>query len=129
MKRNIAGIRNLLQPETMMMAVVKANAYGHGMLRVAQTCLESGANYLAVANLTEALVLRQEKIMAPILVLGVVPEEQADLLLSQHIDVSVVNLESAQVYSRAASPADPARLHIKLDTGMGRIGFQADDEA
>jgi alanine racemase len=129
LKRNIAGIRNLLQPETMMMAVVKANAYGHGMLRVAQTCLENGANYLAVANLAEALVLRNENIIAPILILGIVPEEQAELMVNQHIDASVVNLESAQVYSRAASPAHPARLHIKLDTGMGRIGFQADDEA
>ncbi len=128
-KRNIAAIRNLLQPDTMLMAVVKANAYGHGMLEVAQICLENGADYLAVANVQEALELRQARIMVPILVLGIVPPEQAESLINNDIETAVADLESARIYSRAANQAHPARLHIKLDTGMGRIGFQTDTKS
>ncbi|HNX92378.1 MAG TPA: alanine racemase [Syntrophomonas sp.] len=129
LKRNFAAIRNLLQPDTMLMAVVKANAYGHGMLEVAQICLENGADYLAVANVQEALELRQAGIMVPILVLGIVPPEQAESLINNDIETAVADLESARLYSRAANQAHPARLHIKLDTGMGRIGFQTDTKS
>lgn len=129
LKRNLAAIRKLLQPDTMLMAVVKANAYGHGMLQVAQTCLENGADYLAVANLQEALELRRASILAPILVLGIVPLEQAELLINNDIETAVADLASARIYSQAASPVHPARLHIKLDTGMGRIGFSADEQS
>lgn len=129
LKRNLAEIRKLLNPVTMMMTVVKANAYGHGVSQIAKTCLENGANYLAVANLKEALELRRENIKAPILVLGVVPEEQTDLLINNDIEATVVDMKSAQIYSQAANPDHPARLHIKLDTGMGRIGFQVNDES
>ncbi|NLV20456.1 MAG: alanine racemase [Syntrophomonadaceae bacterium] len=129
LKRNFTAIRNLLQPDTMLMAVVKANAYGHGMLQAAQTCLDNGADYLAVANLQEALQLRQANILAPILVLGIVPQEQAKLLINNDIETAVADLESARVYSQAANPHHPARLHIKIDTGMGRIGFPFDDQS
>jgi len=129
LKRNFAAIRNLLQPDTMLMAVVKANAYGHGMLEIAKICLENGADYLAVANVQEALELRQTGIMVPILVLGMVPPEQAESLINNDIETAVADLESALIYSQAASPAHPARLHIKLDTGMGRIGFQTDEKS
>jgi alanine racemase len=129
LKRNITAIRNLLQPDTMLMAVVKANAYGHGALQVAQICLENGADYLAVANAIEALELRQAGIEAPILVLGIVPPQQAEWLINNNIDTAVADLKSARIYSQAASPAHPARLHIKLDTGMGRIGFQTDEKS
>lgn len=129
LKRNVAAIRNLLQPETILMAVVKANAYGHGVLQVAQTCLENGADYLAVANVQEALELRQAKINAPIMVLGIVPEEQAELMISHEVEAAVADLESARIYSRKADADHPARLHVKLDTGMGRIGFQTDEKS
>ncbi len=118
-----------MQPDTMLMAVVKANAYGHGVLQVAQICLENGADYLAVANVREALELRQAGITAPVLVLGIVPPEQAELLINNNIDITVADLDNARIYSQAASPAHPARLHIKLDTGMGRIGFQTDEKS
>lgn len=128
-RNNIAAIKRLLNPSTMMMSVVKANAYGHGMIRVARTCIEAGAAYLGVATLEEALALRAEHIMVPILVLGYIPLEQAELAVKNHIDATVYNMETAQTYSRLASSDYPARLHIKLDTGMGRIGFQADEAA
>jgi len=126
---NIEAIKQLLAPETRLMAVVKANAYGHGMIRVAQACVAAGAAYLGVATLEEALALRAANIRIPILVLGFISADYAALAVSNHIDVSIFNLASAQAYSRAASSANPARLHIKMDTGMARIGFQEDEEA
>lgn len=111
------------------MLVVKANAYGHGMIRVAQVCAEAGAAYLGVASLEEALELRAADSRTPILVLGYILPEYAELAVRNHIDVSVYHLEGARVYSQAADPDHPARLHIKLDTGMGRIGFKNDAEA
>ncbi|CFX90038.1 Alanine racemase [Syntrophomonas zehnderi OL-4] len=128
-RENIAAIKRLLDPAVKIMSVVKANAYGHGMIRVAQTCIEEGATYLGVATLEEALALRAEHITAPILVLGYIPLSQAEIAVQNHIDVTVYNLEAAQTYARVANSKNPARLHIKIDTGMGRIGFQADEAA
>jgi len=128
LSRNIAAIRALLQPDARLMAVVKANAYGHGVLPVARVCLENGADYLAVANVQEAMEIRQANIHAPIMVLGMVPEEQAALMSRHDIEAAVADLESAQGYSRQASAVHPLRLHVKLDTGMGRIGFQTDEK-
>lgn len=127
LRKNIAAIRHLLNPETMLMSVVKANAYGHGMVKVAQTCIEEGAAYLGVANLEEALELRAEHLTVPILVLGYIPLQQAELVISHQIDATIYSWEAARVYSSLASPDNPARLHIKLDTGMSRIGFQPDE--
>lgn len=126
---NIEAIKQLLKPETMLMAIVKADAYGHGMIRVAQACVAAGVTYLGVATLEEALALRTANIQIPILVLGYISADYARMAVDNHIDVTVFNLESAQVYSRAATPANPARLHIKMDTGMARIGLQADEAA
>lgn len=128
-RANIAAIRRLLDPAVNMMTIVKANAYGHGMIKVAQTCIEAGAAYLGVATLEEALALRTEHITAPILVLGYIPLSQAEIAVQNHIDVTVYNLEAAQAYAEAASSKTPARLHIKIDTGMGRIGFLPDEAA
>lgn len=112
---------------TRVMAIVKADAYGHGMLEVAKTCLEAGASYLGVATLDEALTLRKAGINSPILVLGYVPDECAELAVKNRIDITVYNLSAAQALSKAAvNCCQKAYLHIKIDTGMGRIGFQAD---
>ncbi len=124
---NITAITRLLSPGTILMSVVKADAYGHGMIRVAQACIEAGAGYLGVATLEEALALRAEHIQVPILVFGYIPIDQAEVVVRNQIDATIYNIEAAQSYSRAASAANPARLHIKLDTGMSRIGFQADE--
>lgn len=128
-RRNIKAIRKLLDSQTMLMTVVKANAYGHGMVKVAQACVAEGAAYLGVATLEEALDLRANNIRIPIQVLGFISADYAELAVSNHIDVSIFDLENAKAYSRVASPANPARLHIKIDTGMGRIGFQDKEDA
>lgn len=78
-RSNIGAIKSLLRPQTGLMAVVKANAYGHGMLEVSKLCIEAGAAYLAVANPEEALTLREGGIGAPILVLGWMPRNMLQL--------------------------------------------------
>lgn len=121
---NVREIRRIIKPETKIMAVVKANGYGHGALNIARTALENGADYLAVATLGEGVKLRGQGIEAPILVLGYTTLDQvADLLIYQ-ITTTIFTLEMAQALSKEAlARGEKARVHIKIDTGMGRIGF------
>ena len=105
------------------MAVVKANAYGHGALQVARTALQAGALWLGVARLEEALELRQAGIASPILILGYTPQQQVKLALEQRISMTV--WDSAQIEHTAALAQQTGRraqLQLKVDTGMGRLG-------
>ena len=105
------------------MAVVKANAYGHGAVAVARTALGNGAELLAVANLGEALELREAGIDAPILVLSYVADEAISLAIKQGLSLSVFDESSAEQIIAAARGANAAiKVHIKVDTGMGRLG-------
>ena len=105
------------------MAVVKANAYGHGTVAVGRTALQNGAEMLAVANLGEALELREAGIDAPILVLSTVADEAISLAIKHSLSLSVFDESSAERIIAAASGADAAlKVHIKVDTGMGRLG-------
>lgn len=109
-----------------LMAVVKANAYGHGAERVARTALSHGASWLAVARLSEAVALREAGIEAPILILGYTPASGVPLLLRYAIRQAVVDAGHARALSRAAEKAGGRLLcHMKVDTGMGRVGFDA----
>ncbi len=129
-RSNIAGIKRLISPQTRLMAVVKANAYGHGMVEVAKVCLQEGASYLGVATPNEAVLLREAGINAQVLLLGYMPEEWAETLVQNRIEVTVFNLDTAQALAQAASSCDgEARLHLKIDTGMGRIGFKPDSSS
>lgn len=120
---NLRQIRERVQPQTKIMAVVKADGYGHGALQIAKTALANGADYLAVAILDEALTLRQAGINAPILILGYTPPAQAPLLVQNRITQTVYTLEMAQAISAAAVAVGTNGLvHLKIDTGMGRIG-------
>jgi len=126
-RSNVAGIKRLISPKTRLMSVVKANAYGHGMLEVARICLEEGATYLGVASPREAMNLREQGITAQILVLGYTPEDCTDLMVENRIDTTVFDLNTALALSKAASNMDTeARVHLKIETGMGRIGFKPD---
>jgi alanine racemase len=126
-RNNVAGIKRLISSKTRLMSVVKANAYGHGMLEVARICLEEGATYLGVASPGEAMTLRENDIRAQILVLGYVPENCAALMVVNRIDTAVFDLDTALALSQAASDTDKeARVHLKIETGMGRIGFKPD---
>jgi alanine racemase len=106
------------------MAVVKANGYGHGAAEVARTALANGAEWLGVARLPEAIALREAGFDAPILVFGYTPPAAAGRLLDFDLRQSVYSLETAKAYSAAASTRGKRlRVHVKVDTGMGRLGL------
>jgi len=120
---NVKEIKKLLKSETKFCAVVKADAYGHGAIPIAKAVLAAGADYLAVAILGEAIELREAGITVPILVLGHTPASQAPLLVEFRITQAVFSLETAEAISHAAVAADvTAKIHLKIDTGMSRIG-------
>lgn len=124
---SIRGIRGLVGPRVRIMAVVKADGYGHGAVRVAQTALGSGAEHLGVAYAQEAVEIRRAGLTAPILVLGAAPPESVEALLKYDLAQSVCDTDIPRALS-AGSPADrPAKVHVKVDTGMGRIGVAPAD--
>ena len=130
LKQNFRNIRELLKPETKLLAVVKANGYGHGAYETAKIALENGADYLAVAALSEALELRQKGITAPILVLGYVSPEGFAQAITASVSLTVFDEETAKRLSEQAQKLGrTAGIHIKADTGMGRIGFPITEEA
>lgn len=111
--------------ESQLMAVIKAEGYGHGSVEVGKTALENGATYLGVATLDEAIKLRENHIKAPILVLAPTMGISSPLLLQYDIAQAIATMQSAQELSRAAVAAKKtAVIHIKIDSGMGRIGFK-----
>ncbi len=120
---NFREIRKCIQGGAKLCAVVKANAYGHGALAVAHKALEAGAAYLAVATVSEALELREAGITAPILMLGLAPREAAPEIVEHDITQAVCDIHLAKAISvEAARQGKPAKLHLKVETGMGRIG-------
>ncbi|GAB1421986.1 alanine racemase [Anaerolineales bacterium] len=125
---NLRYIQSRLLDNQKLMAVIKADAYGHGAVPVARVALLNGADYLAVANISEALTLRQNGITAPILVMGYIPIDAVSMAIRENITVALYSLEIAEMYNRAANEyGDILKGHIKIDTGMGRLGIFADD--
>lgn len=120
---NVQALKKHLPGSTEIIAVVKANAYGHGDLEVAQTALSAGATWLAVAFLDEALKLRRQGIDAPILVLGAVRPRDISTAGAYNISVAAYSYEWLVEAEKYAS-SKTARIHLKLDTGMGRIGIR-----
>ncbi|WP_226585475.1 alanine racemase [Halobacillus litoralis] len=124
---NILQLKKRLKPGTGVYAVVKADAYGHGDIQVAHTALEAGARGLCVALLDEALKLRQEGIEAPILVMGWTRPEDAWLAAKE--DIAVTVFQEEWLLEAEKHPFDhPLSIHLKLDTGMGRIGVRSTSE-
>lgn len=114
---------------SVLMAVVKADAYGHGDAAVASLFDKEGADRFAVSGFGEALSLRRAGITKPILILGYTGAQNAAALAESGITQTVFSLEYAKALSEAAQRAGvKVRVHIKVDTGMGRIGFTADDD-
>jgi alanine racemase len=123
LRRNFARARELAGEGVKVMAVVKAEAYGHGMLRVARELLAEGAGYLGVAIVEEAIELREAGIDAPILVLGSPPDASLPDFARRGIDLAIASAAKARAASAAAVAAGKRiRAHIKIETGMGRIG-------
>jgi alanine racemase len=111
------------------LASLKADAYGHGALGVARTVLRNGATWLGVATVSEARPLRDAGIMAPVLVFGFVPAWQAREAVNLDLRATVYALDSARSLSRAAQDLErTVRVHVKIDTGMGRLGLRTEDE-
>jgi alanine racemase len=115
---------------TKVMAGVNANAYGHGMIEVARAAVEAGADWLGVAILNEGIALRQAGLTANVLVLGYTPPEQAGEAIDHDLSLAVYDLEVARSYAALAEVIHKrARLHVKVDTGMGRLGVLPDEAA
>ncbi len=122
--QNVKNIRKLIGKERGLMVVVKGNAYGHDILEVSSASLEHGANRLAVARIEEGIFLRKAGISVPVFVLGLILKEQAELLLLYDISTAVCKLETVKRISQAAVKMKKiAKIHLKVDTGMGRLGI------
>ena len=121
---NVRRMRELLDPGVRLMAILKADGYGHGAIKTARTALNNGASWLGVACLSEALTLREAGIEAPILVLGYTPPWQVREMVENRVTAAVFSLEAAQALNKAGVEAgQSAQVHVKVDTGMGRLGL------
>ena len=121
--RNIEGIRRKIGPDRHLMAVVKADGYGHGAVPVARVALASGADWLGVAIPEEGAVLRAAGVTAPILVVGLIQPEEAYKVVKDGLDQAVCSLELLEALDREAGRVSAkVGVHLKMDTGMGRIG-------
>ena len=127
-RHNASAVKRRLNPGTRLMAVVKADGYGHGAVQCAKTALNSGAEYLGVATVDEAIALREAYVNAPILILGEPPATAIPLLLAYKIMPAVYAAEFAIRYAEAADAFGvSAPFHLKVNTGMNRIGVRWDE--
>src|SRR5919202_3082315 len=123
--RNCAGLRSLLSGGADLCAVVKADGYGHGAVWAARAALEGGASWLAVATAAEAEDLRRHGLTGPLLVMGALTHEEARTALEAGADVVAWRKEFV---AALASLGRPGGVHVKLDSGMGRLGTPDPDE-
>ena len=127
---NMRNIRKKTPPHAGIIGVIKADAYGHGSVETAGVLLENGADWLAVAVVDEGLNLRKNGIKAPILLLGYTPELRLDDVINNGFIQTVYSLDTAEKLSQAAVRLNKtAVVHIKIDTGMGRIGYRVNEES
>jgi alanine racemase len=126
LSENVQQFKQFLSPRTQLMAVVKADAYGHGAVTVAQTALKSGANWLGVATVPEGIELREAGIQAPILILGAAQTpEQIQAIAQWKLQPTLCSPKQAFIFSNVLETinySSPIPVHIKLDTGMSRLG-------
>jgi len=127
-EQNILNVRKLLKPQTKLMIIIKADGYGHGAYPVAKV-LDSSVDAYGVAILEEGLMLRRIGIKKPILILGYTPEQQYQEMVRADIIPAVFAYDMAVgINAEAARQGKTANIHIKIDTGMGRIGFQPNEQ-
>ena len=126
---NVRELRKLSKSKHFM-AVVKADGYGHGAVAVAKTALENGADNLGVATIQEGIDLREAGIKAPILIFGWTPCEYAHLLIRHNLIQTVFSMEQAkQLYEVSKNVGEKINTHLKIDTGMNRLGFRITEES
>jgi len=129
-RHNLLAIRKRIGPGIKIMAIVKADAYGHGAIEVARQALLSGAEFLGVANVDEGIELRQAGIEAPILILTETPQQSIPLVLRYKLIPTITTMEYALALGEQADAAgQAAAYHLKIDTGMNRIGVHYSDAA
>ena len=122
--RNARELKQHVGEQTELMAVVKANGYGHGAVPVAEKALDNGASRLAVHRMQEGVELRQAGITAPVLIMGYTLPAQAETIVRWNLTPTVNTLEQAQALSNSASHQGKVLpIHVKVDTGMGRFGL------
>jgi alanine racemase len=127
---NIRELRRATQPQARLMAVVKANGYGHGAKEVARTALQHGAEFLGVARLQEAVELRKAGLEAPILIFGYSSPDSAPTLIDNELTQTIYSPTTAQALSeQAARRGKKIKVHIKVDSGMGRLGLLLEEPA
>jgi alanine racemase len=128
LRHNYRQLRRLCAPGVKFMGVVKADAYGHGLLPVARVLAAEGADYLGVGSLEEGLVLRQAGLNLPVLLLlGILPAE-AGVAVAADLEVTLFRLDVAQsLAAAAAAQGKNAGVHLKVDTGMGRLGLMPEE--
>ena len=121
-QKNIQTVRDRFHDEMIILGIVKANAYGHGAVETAKALVEFGAGMLGVAAIDEALELRESGITAPILILGQIFRQDYAAAIENDITCTVIDIVTAQGLSQKAKELDKtAKVHIKIDTGMGRM--------
>ena len=126
---NTRNIKKLIGDKDLI-AVVKANCYGHGVIGIIPTLLENGVSRFAVAMISEALEIRDNKITAPVMILGFTPLYLGEELINNNIEQTVYDLDYARELSKIALTLNKkAKIHIAIDTGMGRIGFLPNEKS
>ncbi|MUU59996.1 alanine racemase [Helicobacter pylori] len=125
LRHNFNAVKGIVPKDACVMAVVKANAYGAGAIKASEIFLQEGANYLGVATLDEALELRSHFPKTPILILGYSPNANASMLIDNDLSAMIFSLEQAEVFSQMALKAKKRlKIHLKIDTGMHRLGLE-----
>ncbi|GAA9015449.1 alanine racemase [Helicobacter pylori] len=125
LRHNFGAVKSIVPKDAHIMAVVKANAYGAGAIKASEIFLQEGANYLGVATLDEALELRSHFSKTPILILGYSPNSNASMLIDNDLSAMIFSLEQAEVFSQMALKSQKRlKTHLKIDTGMHRLGLE-----
>ena len=127
---NYGEIRKYIRHEAKLCAVVKADAYGHGAIAVARKAIAAGAEYLAVATISEALKLREAGFTTPLLILGLTKQESSFDIVDADLTQTVCRIDLVQALSaEATAQGKRVKVHIAVDTGLGRIGVRPEDAA
>ncbi|GAA6856293.1 alanine racemase [Helicobacter pylori] len=125
LRHNFSAVKSIVPKDAHIMAVVKANAYGAGAIKASEIFLQEGANYLGVATLDEALELRSHFSKTPILILGYSPNANASMLIDNDLSAMIFSLEQAEIFSQMALKSQKRlKIHLKIDTGMHRLGLE-----
>lgn len=126
LKKNIGLIREMVGDDVCLMAVVKADGYGHGAVEISETLMRNGADYLSVATLSEAIEIRERYSDYPILIMGHTPDRYLEKVVSNDITAAIFSYEQAALIDKLAEENGLiAKVHIKIDTGFHRLGFDA----